>query len=100
VYLIVWEFRPAAGREAEFERAYSPTGDWARFFEQDPAYRGTQLLRDARDPARFLTVDRWTSREAFEAFEKREAAGYHELDQRLAACCASETRIGGFTTTD
>ena len=98
MYLILWEFHPAPGREAEFERAYAPTGDWARFFASDPAYRGTELLRDAGNPRRFLTLDRWSTREAFEAFEKREAAGYRELDARLAALCASEAPIGAFTT--
>lgn len=100
MYVILWEFRPVQGREAEFERAYSPAGDWARFFQRDPAYWGTELLRDVTDARRFITVDRWSSRDAFEGFKKREATGYRELDQRMAPLCATEARIGAFTTPD
>lgn len=100
MYVILWEFQPAPGRETEFERAYGSEGDWARFFKQDPEYRGTDLFRDTRDQRRFITVDRWTSREAFDAFAKREATGYRELDEQLAPLSGTETRIGGFTTAD
>ena len=41
----VWKFRPPAGREDEFEQAYSGTGNWARLFGQAPGYRETLLLR-------------------------------------------------------
>lgn len=98
MHVILWEFRPVPGKEAEFQRAYSSDGEWARFFQRDAAYWGTELIRDATDPRRFIAIDRWTSREAFDAFQKREAIGYEELDARLARWCATESFIGAFTT--
>ena len=98
MFVILWEFLPAAGREKEFERAYGPDGDWARFFRRDPAYVGTDLLRDTRDPRRFFTVDRWSSQAAFDEFARREARGYRELDEKLAPLCGAETRLGSFNT--
>lgn len=93
-HVLVWEFAPAAGREAEFERAYGPDGDWARLFRRDPAYLGTELLRG---PAgRYLTLDRWRTRNAFEAFRKREAEDYASLDRRMEALTSHEASVGAF----
>jgi len=93
-HVLVWEFAPAAGREAEFERAYGPDGDWARLFRRDPAYLGTELLRGAG--GRYLTLDRWRSRAAFEAFRKREAEDYAVLDRRMEALTSHESSLGSF----
>jgi quinol monooxygenase YgiN len=97
MYVILWEFLPAPGREAEFERAYGHDGDWARFFRRDSGFLGTDLLRDTKDPRRFITVDKWTSQKAFDEFAKREAPAYRELDEKLAPLSAAEMRIGSFT---
>ena len=51
MYVIVWEFQVAAARAKDFERAYGPDGDWARFFQQAPAFRGAELLRGTGDDA-------------------------------------------------
>ena len=37
MYVIIWRFRPAVGREGEFERAYGPSGEWARLFGREEA---------------------------------------------------------------
>jgi quinol monooxygenase YgiN len=97
MYLIIWEFRAAAGREGEFQQAYGPEGDWARFFRRDPGYRGTELFRDTADPGRFLTLDRWTDAAVFDAFEARHRVEYRALDRQLAPLCASERRVTGVT---
>lgn len=94
VHVLVWEFGPAPGREAEFERAYGPEGDWARFFQRDPGYLGTELLRGSG--GRYLTLDRWRTRAAFEAFKKREAAEYAAIDRRMEALTSHEASLGSF----
>jgi len=68
VYVIVWAFRPWPGREIEFEQAYGPVGRWAILFREAPGYLGTDLLRAADGSGRYLTVDRWQSPQAQEAF--------------------------------
>jgi len=56
-------------REPEqFERAYGPEGDWAKFFRTGRGYIGTELLRDVETPGRYLVVDRWETAEAYNAF--------------------------------
>ena len=99
-HLILWEFRPLAGREAEFETTYGPGGDWVRFFARSREYLGTELLRDQDDPCRYFTLDRWTTREAYENFRRRHLSEYEELDRRSGQVTAHERPWGSFNTLD
>ena len=94
--VIVWEFRVRTDRRAEFERHYGPEGSWAKLFREDPAYIGTELLRDAAEADRYLTIDRWRARGAFEAFKKAHAAEYAALDRDCEQLTTTETKFGVF----
>ncbi len=96
VHVIVWEFVAREGLVQEFERAYGPDGDWARLFRRAPGYLGTTLIRDRETPRRFLTIDRWVSRQAFEEFRQQNGADYDRLDRRLATLNDKERQIGVF----
>ncbi len=95
-HVIVWEFRVRPGLEAEFETVYGPDGDWARFFRRDPAYLGTELLRADAAAWRYVTVDRWTSRAACDAFRSRCKEEYAAIDRRCERLTEQETEIGRF----
>lgn len=97
MHVIVWEFRPKPGKEREFETAYGPAGDWVRLFRSGPGYLGTELLRALRDPRRYLTVDRWESREVYDSFRATRAADYDALDRRFEGLTESETELGSFS---
>ena len=92
----LWEFRVRPERLSEFEAAYGPDGDWVRLFHRDSAYLGTDLLRDRDDPSRFLTIDRWSSREACLAFRERFRPDYEALDARCEGLTLSERPLGDF----
>ncbi|HET7745687.1 MAG TPA: antibiotic biosynthesis monooxygenase family protein [Vicinamibacteria bacterium] len=94
--VLVWEFDVEPGREAEFVRAYRPEGDWAVLFRQADGFRGTELLRDEKDPTRYVTIDRWESLAAWEDFRRRFKAEYEALDARCEALTSRESRIGTF----
>ena len=49
------------------------------------------------DPRRFLTIDHWASREAYQAFRQRYADEYRQVDEQLAPLCARETPLGRLT---
>ncbi len=70
VYTIVWQFAVEERNAEAFVAAYGPTGDWADLFRRAKGFRGTTLLRDAADPLRFVTVDRWDSVGDFERFQQ------------------------------
>jgi 8-oxo-dGTP pyrophosphatase MutT (NUDIX family)/heme-degrading monooxygenase HmoA len=94
-HVIAWEFRVKPGREAEFEAAYGPEGDWVRLFRRAPGFLGTDLLR-AEEPGRYVTLDRWAGCADFEAFRERHREAYDALDRRTGALTVREERLGGF----
>lgn len=96
MYVILWRFRPLAGRESEFERAYGPSGEWALLFSRGAGYLGTELLRRSDGSREYLTLDRWVSRVAYEAFRVRWSSEYRRLDGRLEELTEEESPLGSF----
>jgi heme-degrading monooxygenase HmoA len=96
MFVILWQFDIAEDKIAAFEAAYGPEGSWATLFGRTPEYLGTELLRDAYVPGRYVTVDRWRSEEAFRAFRAQHDPDYETLDRTCDSLTAVETRIGAF----
>ena len=92
----IWEFRARTGREDEFERAYGPRGEWAGLFQRGEGFLGTELLREVGSAGRYVTLDRWVSRGAFESFQRRYGDDYKALDARLEALTEHEAHLGWF----
>jgi heme-degrading monooxygenase HmoA len=97
MFVVVWQFEIAEDKVAGFEAAYGPEGAWAQLFRTSPNYLGTELLRDAYVPGGYLTIDRWTSEEAFRAFRKEHDGEYEVLDRKCDALTSHETRVGAYT---
>jgi len=97
MFVVVWQFEIAEDRVAGFEAAYGPEGAWAKLFHTSPDYKGTELLRDAYIPGSYLTIDRWTSEEAFRAVRKFHVNEYEVLDRQCDALTGRETRVGAYT---
>jgi heme-degrading monooxygenase HmoA len=95
-YLAIWEFEIKPESRTQFEEIYGPDGAWARLFRQSPDYRGTKLLRDLIRPDRYLTLDHWSSREAFRAFKHEHANEYATLDKQCESLTERETMVGEF----
>jgi len=83
MFQILWQFDTTAEQAAAFGEAYGPDGPWVAFFRQAEGYRGTDLFRRTVEPHCFLTLDRWETRAAYEAFRRERATEYAALD---AAC--------------
>ena len=96
MYVIIWAFRPRAGRERDFEQAYGPAGRWAALFCEATGYHGTDLLRAADGSGRYVTVDRWQSGTDYQAFRVARQAEYEALDRECEALTASEELVGAF----
>jgi hypothetical protein len=96
MYLVLWRFRSVVGEEGEFECAYGPSGEWAQLFSCDDSYLGTELLRSSENSREYLTLDRWASRAAYEAFRARWSGEYQQLDHRLEEITEEETFLGAF----
>ena len=96
MFVILWQFDIAEEKIASFEAAYGSQGSWSQLFARSPEYLGTELLKDAYVPGRYVTIDRWTSEEAFRAFRAQHDADYEALDRACDPVTAAETRIGAF----
>jgi quinol monooxygenase YgiN len=95
-HLIAWEFTVHGDNRAQFEHVYGPCGRWAQFFEQGDGYAGTELHRDLNDATRYVTLDKWISREAYERFCQEHRVEYALIDAECESLTLSEKEIGRF----
>ncbi|HST13150.1 MAG TPA: antibiotic biosynthesis monooxygenase family protein [Terriglobales bacterium] len=95
-YVAVWEFRPRQGAEARFEEAYGPRGPWARLFATGEGFVATELNRDLKDPGRYITLDFWESKQAYEVFRATHAEEYVAVDHECEELTAEENQVGSF----
>jgi heme-degrading monooxygenase HmoA len=83
--------------EATFERIYGPQGDWAALFKTGEGFVRTELNRSQSDPQVYLTMDYWSSAEAYERFRQQHTAEYKRIDVGCESLTEDETEIGRFT---
>jgi heme-degrading monooxygenase HmoA len=93
MYVILWRF---TATHPDFERHYGAEGTWAAFFRRDPAFIRTELLRG--DGNEYLTLDYWTSKDAFLAFRAAHLGEYEAIDRICEALTEREERVGDFVT--
>ena len=94
--VIVWEYMARKDRVEEFESLYRPDGPWVDLFKKSPGFVSTTLMRDTRDPHRFVIADRWMSEGAYESFKQDFASEYTTLSQRGEQLHRAEHLIGRF----
>jgi hypothetical protein len=73
MFHIVWVFVAAPERVGDFAAAYGPKGG-----------------------SRFLTIDRWDSRSAYERFRRERGSDYARLDAACEALTVQEDFLGAF----
>lgn len=100
MYVIIWEFGVAPGQERSFEKTYGRSGPWTRLLAKGEGHLGSELLTCRDEPDRYVTIDRWTSLAAYEAFHRKYASAYAKLDDECAGLTKRETRVGQFDAAD
>jgi heme-degrading monooxygenase HmoA len=95
-FVIAWEFLLKQGHEAKFIEAYGPEGRWTKLFRKAPGYVRSELARSEYDGHKYVTVDVWETRAAYDAFRKTHEAEYDLLDTELRECTVNEQRIGSY----
>jgi hypothetical protein len=96
MFLALWEFEVKPGCQERFEKVYGPNGDWAQLFRRDPHYWQTLFLHDPFRERIYVTIDFWSSREAYERFRQEHREAYVLLDKNSEELTLSERRIGAF----
>lgn len=104
--VVVWEDR---ARAEDFESFYRPDVPWVKLFRRSrapgwdrgvPAFISTTLMKDLRDPLRFMVADRWTSETLYEEFRREHAGPYDELTARGRRLHDREVEVGRFDFLD
>jgi heme-degrading monooxygenase HmoA len=95
-FLVIWQFQVRAGMEPTFEAIYGPAGDWVALFRTGEGFLRTELIHSRTEPQVYLTLDYWTSAEAYEAFRQRHSADYQAIDARCEELTEEETDLGQF----
>lgn len=96
-YNCIWEFEVTPEHRAEFEHVYGPGGSWVQLFRRSPGHIETLLLKHESVAGRYLTIDRWQSKEAYLAFRLRFAGPYAQLDAECKHLAVSERVVGIFS---
>lgn len=96
MFTTIWEYEVAEPKRAEFEATYGGEGDWVRLFRQAGGFRETVIFRGVSSPSTYITLDRWTSRAAYEEFRIVHAAAYAALDEATAGLTLAERHLGTF----
>lgn len=89
LFVRVWEYDVAESHRAEFERVYGSAGDWAQLFALAAGILGTELYCSAT-AGRYLIVDRFASRAAWETFLAEHRDADRALDERCSALTSAE----------
>jgi heme-degrading monooxygenase HmoA len=97
MFIVIWEYDVRPGMHEAFEALYGADGDWATLFGEHAGFIGTELLRGDR-PNRYLSIDRWKTEQAYDAFLASASERYARIDAMGDALTLDERRIGRFAT--
>lgn len=96
VFVYIWEYLVKEEKKSEFERIYSPDGEWAQLFNKSIGYLGTELHKDNSNNQRYLTVDYWISQKARNNFRERFTEEFEKLDKQCEQLTEKEIFLGDF----
>ena len=94
MHIIIWEYQVKPEQQAEFEKIYAANGAWVELFKKGAGYLSTELFQKTNLPLRFLTIDRWKSKDDYEAFLSQRQEEYKALDAQCEGLTESEIEIG------
>jgi heme-degrading monooxygenase HmoA len=93
---IVCEFVVKEEARGQFELVYGPGGAWSKLCARCPGFRGTTLLRDTRDPRRYLAIDLWDTEADRDQMLADSESEYAHLDAAFDDLAESRTEMGTF----
>jgi heme-degrading monooxygenase HmoA len=93
---VLWEFVVKEDYRGHFELTFGPGGAWSEIFTKRPGFRGTNLLRDMKNPRRYLIVDFWDTEEQREEALKVFECEYAKLNADFDNWTESRAELGVF----
>jgi len=95
----LWAYEVSPEMVDDFYELYGPEGAWVALFRRAPGYLDTELIVDRNQPSRFVTIDRWESKEAFDSFRTEFGTDFDQLDRLGEELIERETMLGEFGLT-
>ncbi len=95
-FLYLWAYEVLPGKLEDFLELYGPNGSWAALFRRADGYVSTELLLDLDRATRFVTIDRWESRDAFMRFRTQFTKEFARLDRLGEKLTSREILLGEF----
>jgi heme-degrading monooxygenase HmoA len=96
MFVVVWEYTVKPDRIEDFESFYRPDGPWPKLFRQYPGFVSTTLMKDLRNPRRYVVADRWTSQALYDEFKNAAGDAYDALSDRGHRLIVKESELGRF----
>jgi len=94
---IIWEYVVKEEAQDQFRLAYGPGGAWSKLFAQCPGFQGINVLRDMKNPRRYLMIEIWKTEALRELALAKHKAEFSELEIVLDGLIESKTKIGIFS---
>lgn len=94
MYCIVLKYVVSNNQEA-FEKEYSRSGAWFKFFEPCEDYLGHELMKSDKD-ASYLLTDKWMSKEDYEDFMAENKTEHDQLNEKCKELYDEEIVIGSY----
>lgn len=95
MHVRIWEYSVLPDAVAAFAELYGPAGRWVEHFSAYDGFLGTELLTDASDATRFVTIDRWGRADAYHRVDTG-AEAWRALDDEGGSLTERETFLGAF----
>jgi heme-degrading monooxygenase HmoA len=93
MFSVIWTYTVLEQHSEAFRKHYSEDGSWAKLFQRGDGYLHTEFYQDTSHPERFLTIDRWRSREQYDRFFEQHRDAYLTLDKQCDDLTDSEELI-------
>ena len=77
--------------------AYGPGGAWSKLFARCPGFRGITVLRDTKNPRRYLRIDLWETEAQREQALDESKVEYSDLEAAFGEWTESRTEVGIFS---
>ena len=96
VYVRICEYTARPEVRAEFENFYGPDGEWVQFFRRSKGFMRKEFLRDRNAENRYLSLDYFVSKSAYDDFLRDFRQEYDALDRRCDGVRDTQKEIGAF----
>lgn len=93
---MVWQYKVAPDKQAEFEQYYGADGSWAKLFGQTTGFVSTTLIHHTTEPMTYMTLDQWSDELSFRRFMHEHKAAYDTLDAQCEGITIEEKYMGTY----